>query len=134
MSNNQDHFNLLRKINSKPKSSQRELAEELRFSLGKLNYCLKSLKNKGLIKINNFISLKNNHDLKPRKVFYGRWFVNGAEIFSWYLFFPFVLVLVSFISCNESIMVKIIELKLKITFKIFYFFRIKLDKNVKEVF
>ena len=54
MSNNQDHFNLLRKINSKPKSSQRELAEELRFSLGKLNYCLKSLKNKGLIKINNF--------------------------------------------------------------------------------
>jgi len=51
---NQDHFNVLRKINSKPNSSQRKLASELGFSLGKLNYCLKELKNKGLIKINNF--------------------------------------------------------------------------------
>ncbi len=54
MSDNQDHFNVLRKINSKPKSTQRELAEALGFSLGKLNYCLKALKNKGLIKIKNF--------------------------------------------------------------------------------
>ncbi len=30
------------------------MAEELGFSLGKLNYCLKALKNKGLIKIRNF--------------------------------------------------------------------------------
>ena len=30
------------------------LAKDLNFSLGKLNYCLKSLKEKGLIKINNF--------------------------------------------------------------------------------
>ncbi len=54
MGDNQDHFNVLRKINSKPKSTQRELAIELGFSLGKLNYCLKALKNKGLIKIKNF--------------------------------------------------------------------------------
>jgi EPS-associated MarR family transcriptional regulator len=54
MDDNQDHFNVLRKINSKPKSTQRELAVELGFSLGKLNYCLKALKNKGLIKIKNF--------------------------------------------------------------------------------
>ena len=54
MDENQDHFNLLRKIEKKPKSSQRELAEELGFSLGKLNYCLRALKSKGLIKINNF--------------------------------------------------------------------------------
>ena len=54
MNDNQDHFNVLRKINSKPKSTQRELAEALGFSLGKLNYCLKALKNKGLIKIKNF--------------------------------------------------------------------------------
>ncbi len=52
--NSQDHLNLLRKIRDKPKSSQRELAEELGFSLGKLNYILKSLKIKGLIKIRNF--------------------------------------------------------------------------------
>tara|TARA_B100001123_G_C15344700_1_gene1036462 strand:+ start:4495 stop:4794 length:300 start_codon:yes stop_codon:yes gene_type:complete len=54
MDDNQDHFNVLRKINNKPKSTQRELAEELGFSLGKLNYCLKSLKEKGLVKIKNF--------------------------------------------------------------------------------
>ena len=54
MEDNQDHLNLLRKINKKPESSQRELAEELGFSLGKLNYCLQALKTKGLIKINNF--------------------------------------------------------------------------------
>ena len=54
MKNKEDHFEVLRKIQKKPKSSQRELAEELGFSLGKLNYCIKALKSKGLIKINNF--------------------------------------------------------------------------------
>tara|TARA_Y100000590_G_C15715535_1_gene1011757 strand:+ start:242 stop:541 length:300 start_codon:yes stop_codon:yes gene_type:complete len=54
MKDSQDHFNLLRKIVNKPKSTQRELAEELGFSLGKLNYCLKALKGKGLIKMDNF--------------------------------------------------------------------------------
>ena len=54
MKNDQDHLNLLRKIEDKPKSSQRELAEEVGFSLGKLNYCLKALKSKGLVKINDF--------------------------------------------------------------------------------
>ena len=52
--NNPDQFNVLRKIKSKPNSSQRQLALELGFSLGKLNYCLKALKDKGLIKIKNF--------------------------------------------------------------------------------
>ena len=54
MKDNPDHFNVLRKINSKPDSTQRELAQELGFSLGKLNYCLRALKNKGLVKIGNF--------------------------------------------------------------------------------
>ena len=54
MSYNQDQFNVLRKIKSKPNSSQRELASELGFSLGKLNYCLRALKVKGLVKIQNF--------------------------------------------------------------------------------
>ena len=52
--NTQDHFEILRKIEKKPKATQRELAEELGFSLGKLNYCLKELKIKGFIKIKNF--------------------------------------------------------------------------------
>ena len=54
MKHNQDHFNVLRKINLNPNLSQRKLAKELGFSLGKLNYCLKALKKKGLIKIKNF--------------------------------------------------------------------------------
>ena len=54
LKNNQDQFNVLRKIKSQPNSSQRKLANDLGFSLGKLNYCLKSLKDKGLIKIRNF--------------------------------------------------------------------------------
>ena len=54
MKDNQDFLNLLRKIKKRPSSSQRELAGELGFSLGKLNYCLKALKDKGLIKIKNF--------------------------------------------------------------------------------
>tara|TARA_B110000967_G_C18833929_1_gene535575 strand:+ start:350 stop:652 length:303 start_codon:yes stop_codon:yes gene_type:complete len=52
--NNQDQFNVLRKINKNPKSTQRELAVELGFSLGKLNYCINALKEKGFLKINNF--------------------------------------------------------------------------------
>ena len=54
MNDNPDHFEILRKIKSKPNSSQRELASDLGFSLGKLNYCLNALKDKGLIKIKNF--------------------------------------------------------------------------------
>ena len=55
--NKEDEFAVLRKIKKKPESTQRELAKDLGFSLGKLNYCLKALKEKGLIKIRNF---KNN--------------------------------------------------------------------------
>lgn len=50
----QDNFEVLRKIHKNPKTSQRKMAEELGFSLGKLNYCLKALKDKGFVKINNF--------------------------------------------------------------------------------
>jgi len=48
------HFNILRKIHNKSSLSQRTLAKELGYSLGKVNYCLNELKKKGLIKINNF--------------------------------------------------------------------------------
>jgi len=63
MEKNQDLFEVLRKIQKKPESTQRELANELDFSLGKLNYCLKALKQKGLVKISNF---KKN----PKKINY----------------------------------------------------------------
>jgi len=50
----QDYFEILRKIFNKPEFTQRDLAKDLDLSLGKVNYCVKALKNKGLIKINNF--------------------------------------------------------------------------------
>ena len=54
MKDNQDHFEVLRKIDKDQKTSQRKLAEDLGFSLGKLNYCLKALQKKGLVKIRHF--------------------------------------------------------------------------------
>ena len=62
-------FLFLRKIENKPESTQRELAQELGLSLGKLNYCLKALKLKGLIKIENF---KQNNNI---------WFWNNLPLF-----------------------------------------------------
>ena len=59
MEKNQDNLNLLRKISKQSNVSQRMLADELGFSLGKLNYCLNALKKKGLIKIKNFKNNKN---------------------------------------------------------------------------
>lgn len=52
--NDEINLELLRKISTKSKINQRVLADELGFSLGKLNYCLKALKQKGLIKIKRF--------------------------------------------------------------------------------
>jgi len=46
-------------LSNKKNITQRKLASELGFSLGKLNYCINALKQKGLIKIENF---KKNKD------------------------------------------------------------------------
>ena len=54
-----EELSLLRIIQNKPGNSQRKIAKELGFSLGKLNYCIKALRKKGLIKIRNF---KNNEN------------------------------------------------------------------------
>ena len=59
MSDDQDYFNVLRKIDGPNKFTQRLLASKLGFSLGKLNYCLKYLKQHGLIKISRFGKSKN---------------------------------------------------------------------------
>ena len=52
--NELDNFNVLRKLEKNPSITQRELSNKLGISLGKINYCLKALKTKGLIKIKNF--------------------------------------------------------------------------------
>ena len=59
MKNTHEQLNLLRSLNKNPKIAQRQLAKNLDFSLGKLNYCLKALKSKGYIKIQNFKKNKN---------------------------------------------------------------------------
>ena len=56
---NQDQLNVMRKIGKNMNATQRDLAEELGFSLGKLNYCLQKLKDKGFIKMSNFKRSKN---------------------------------------------------------------------------
>ena len=57
--NSLDELNILSKIKSNPHSSQRKLANELGLSLGKLNYCLKALQQKGFVKIQNFSKQQN---------------------------------------------------------------------------
>ena len=52
--NNEDSFELLRHIQKKPETNQRQLAQDLGFSLGKLNYLLNALKDKGFVKLKNF--------------------------------------------------------------------------------
>ena len=56
---NTDILNVLRKIFNDQNISQRKLAKDLDLSLGKLNYIVRSLKNKGLVKVKNFSKNKN---------------------------------------------------------------------------
>ena len=51
---NKDFLNVLRSISKNSDSTQREMAKDLGFSIGKINYCLKKLQEKGLIKMKSF--------------------------------------------------------------------------------
>ena len=53
------HWKVLRLLEVNPEISQRELAAALGVSLGKTNYCLKALLDKGLLKMQNFQSSKS---------------------------------------------------------------------------
>ena len=52
-------LNILRKLHNNINIKQRELASQLDYSLGKVNYIIKNLQKKGLIKIYNFNKNKN---------------------------------------------------------------------------
>ena len=54
MSNDEVHFRVMRLIQEHPQLTQRELARHLGVSLGKANYCLKALTEKGFVKAENF--------------------------------------------------------------------------------
>ncbi len=50
----QEILNILRQVSKDSNISQRNMAKNLNMSIGKLNYCLKELQKKGLVKIKNF--------------------------------------------------------------------------------
>ena len=56
---NEEHLNVLRYVHKNHKLNQREIANNLNISLGKLNYLIKQLVSKGLVKIKNFKKSKN---------------------------------------------------------------------------
>jgi EPS-associated MarR family transcriptional regulator len=53
------NFRVMRLLEENPDLTQRELAERLGISVGGLNYCLKALMQKGLVKMKNFAHSKN---------------------------------------------------------------------------
>ena len=53
------HYKVLKHVEANPQITQRELASELGVSVGKANYCLKALIDKGWIKANNFKNSNN---------------------------------------------------------------------------
>ena len=72
-SDNNDFLQILRFLDKVPNSSQRSIAKSLGFSLGKINYTLKALRQKGYIKLNNFKKNKKKRNylyiLTPSGIF-----------------------------------------------------------------
>ena len=52
-------YKILRQLEANPETTQRELANVLGISLGRANYCIQALIEKGLIKANNFRNSQN---------------------------------------------------------------------------
>ncbi len=59
MPNQQSKYQLLKSLEQDANLTQRQLSKELGISLGKVNYCLQSLIQIGLVKVHNF---KNSKD------------------------------------------------------------------------
>lgn len=59
MNNKDIRLDLLRKLQSNPKYTQRELSQEMGISLGKVNYCMQKLTSRGWVKLTNFSRSSN---------------------------------------------------------------------------
>jgi EPS-associated MarR family transcriptional regulator len=57
--NDETHYRLLKIIEANPQASQRELADAMGVSLGKINYCLRAVIERGWIKARNFTKSQN---------------------------------------------------------------------------
>jgi EPS-associated MarR family transcriptional regulator len=70
--NEDTHYEVLKILEENPQVSQRQLAAEMGVSLGKANYCLKALVEKGLVKAGNFKNSANKlayfYVLTPRGI------------------------------------------------------------------
>ena len=73
MRDNKDYLDILRNINNSKETNQRQLASKVGFSLGKLNYCLKALQKKGLVKLQNF-------QKQPNKINYLQYIITPKGI------------------------------------------------------
>tara|TARA_B100000424_G_scaffold92867_1_gene69938 strand:- start:193 stop:516 length:324 start_codon:yes stop_codon:yes gene_type:complete len=54
INNSEEELEILRKIEENPNLTQRQIADHLGFSLGKINYLIKALLEKGVVKVDNF--------------------------------------------------------------------------------
>jgi len=59
VSKKQNKFQILQSLEQYSRPTQRQLSNELSVSLGRVNYCLKSLVEKGFIKVDNFRNSNN---------------------------------------------------------------------------
>jgi EPS-associated MarR family transcriptional regulator len=70
MVNDEIHYRILRELERDPTLSQRRLADSLGVSVGKTNYCVRALVEKGLLKVENFRRSRNKlayaYHLTPR--------------------------------------------------------------------
>lgn len=72
MADDSTHYGLLKTLEDNPSLSQRDLAKRLGISLGKVNFCLNALVEKGCLKVNNFRNSENKlayaYVLTPRGI------------------------------------------------------------------
>ena len=72
MLSDQIRYQILRELERDPQLSQRELADVLGVSVGKTNYCVRALVDKGLVKVRNFRRSGNKlaytYTLTPRGI------------------------------------------------------------------
>lgn len=59
-------YRILKLLETNPTASQRDIARELGVSLGRVNFCLQALMEKGLVKVNNF----RNNESKRAYLYY----------------------------------------------------------------
>jgi EPS-associated MarR family transcriptional regulator len=59
VANKQSQYQILKSLEQDPNYTQRRLSKDLDLSLGKVNYCLRSVVEKGFVKIDNFKNNKN---------------------------------------------------------------------------